>query len=960
MSRRRLLLPLGLAAVAGLLAWRSIPGDGPLRTYAPEDYVARADAFIRAGYLKADCREASPRLALHLDDAPAGEREWYEESYLAADVRRFNQDPGSFGHAFVIDDDCRLRGVSPTVHRIVLPFSNPVRWLGSVVYRGAGSQAQLRSPGRAITLSRPQSAVAARQEATTRVGEEREVVEEGSVLLHYAGGRGQPAARVFPVGDETVVKNLSRRNQPERVNVLGHPLPVGRLAHLESGDWLHLEAESPPRGQKVSETFVYVGGQALGAASRMRLVNDRYTRTTDDPRLGLLPAGPGDEVLYLDAIAGGVEGALAALPEKRARALSEGSEGFDLQLTLDRKAQLALSNAFHDAVAAVQREHPGKPFGAGMTVLDAKSGDLLALATYPWEEDLADLPVADDAERRRLLANQNLRLHPIGSAGKPFFFAAIAHAFPFLMDLVIDPYDPNPAERTLLQCELPKGYRIPEGSGAPVDFRTALQISSNRYTVELGALALAAGTGRMKGTAASEPIPRDPAVAWPRPGKPSGIRLAGRPLDYAPDLGGYVFAEPGVPEEPESAAAERCASLDKFDQVPFRAPLERLTGAATYWGVDPLRLPARSTRTQLERAYRTNRYDLRLLSPLLTHLFAGANEDQQWKIRAATQEFSPERVNLAFNQITRLREDFVTLLLGGGTSLWTNVQLAEAMSRLVTGRAVEARLVHRVLPRKAGQVVPPPPEPRRQPAPEIAARDLRPEARAAVLEGLARVGRPGGTAGAMEAGMQKLRALYPESRIGLYSKTGSPILERPVPASLARALDGLVGKSRLGIEGRTLVVRLQSGNVRHRLPGEPGRAAFREALARALSEVGFRSPSRWLVSYVADLLDEFAGDLKTDGGEETDGPIAAVGGAIRLKRDDRLFRQRLVQGKGGVYLFTLTRRPAGAGDVPTAADFQHSDSRAITVAIFLATGPDSHVAVDVARQVLPALAPLLR
>lgn len=948
---RRLLLPLGLAAVAGLLAWRSVPGDGPLRTYAPQDYVARADAFIRAGYLKADCRESSPRLTLHLEEAPAGEKGWFEESYLAADVRRFNQDPDGFGHAFVIDDDCRLRGVNPTVHRIVLPFSSPIRWLGSVVYRGAGSQAQLRSTGRAITLSRPETAVAARQEATTRVGEEREVIEEGSVLLHYAGGRGQPAARVFPVGDETVVGNRSRRNRPERVNVLGHPLPVGRLARLESGDWLHLEAESP---RKVAETFVYVGGQALGAASRMRLVNDRYTRTTDDPRLGLLPAGPGDEVLYLDAIAGGVEGALAALPEKRARALAEG---FDLQLTLDRKVQLALSNAFHTAVAAVQAEHPGKPFGAGMTVLDAKTGDLLALATYPWEEDLADLPVADDAERRRLLANQNLRLHPIGSAGKPFFFAAIAHAFPFLLDLVIDPYSPDPAERTLLQCELPKGYRIPEGSGAPVDFRTALQISSNRYTVELGALALAAATGRMKGTA--EAIPRDPAVAWPRPGKTSGIRLAGRPLDYAPDLGGYVFAETGAPEEPESTAAERCASLDKFEQVPFRAPLERLTGAATYWGVDPLRLPERSTRSQLERAYRTNRYDLRLLSPLLTHLFQGADEDQQWKIRAATQEFSPERVNLAFNQVTQLREDFVTLLLGGGTSLWTNVQLAEAMSRLVTGRAVEARLVHGVLPRKAGHAAPPP-EPPRPPAPEISARELRPEARAAVLEGLARVGRPGGTAGAMEAGVRPLRALFPDSRIDLYSKTGSPVLESPVPAALGRALDRLVGRSRLGIEGKTLVVRLESGNVPHRLPGEPGRGAFRQALERALAEVGIRRPSRWLVSYVADLLDEFAGDLKAGGGEETDGPIAAVGGAIRLKRDDRLFRQRLVQGKGGVYLFTLTRRPAGAGDVPNAADFQHPDSRAVTVAIFLATGPDSQVAVEVARKVLPALAPLLR
>src|SRR4029079_1645027 len=168
---------------------------------------------------------------------------------------------------------------------------------------------------------------------------------------------------------------------------------------------------------------------------------------------------------------------------------------------------------------------------------------------------------------------------------------------------------------------------------------------------------------------------------------------------------GVVFRGRQRAEKPESTGAKRCPSLDKFEEVPFRTPLERLTGVATYLGNDPQGLPPGITVGVLERAYRTGRYDLSLFAPLLDHLFTKTTEEQRWKIRTATQQMSPERVNLAFNQITHMREDFVNLLLGGGTSIWTNVQLTEALSRLVTGRAVESRIVRRFLPRQDGKTV---------------------------------------------------------------------------------------------------------------------------------------------------------------------------------------------------------------------------------------------------------------
>src|SRR5262249_40138200 len=158
---------------------------------------------------------------------------------------------------FLIDDDCRLRGVNPSVHRIELPFTDPVRWLGSLFYSGTGAQAMLHSAERAITLRQPQKPVGAREEATTPVGGDEEIDATGAVLLHFGGGRGQPAARILHVGSAAVVSNRVRRGQPERTLLMGHLLYPGRRARLETGDWLHLEAETPAR---VAETFVYVEG----------------------------------------------------------------------------------------------------------------------------------------------------------------------------------------------------------------------------------------------------------------------------------------------------------------------------------------------------------------------------------------------------------------------------------------------------------------------------------------------------------------------------------------------------------------------------------------------------------------------------------------------------------------------------------------------------------------------------
>lgn len=960
MNRFRYLAWLTPFVLAALVFSRSGLGEGdePLSAYSPEGYIRRADALIATGLVAANCRRDTVQIEADIRRMTEEDRAWYEASYLSEDVALFNQDPESYGWRFVIDDSCRLRGVNRQAHVAALPFTHPIRWLGSLFYRSEGADAQLRSPRRAITLRAPEGPVAAAEQTLVRVGAAEEPRLGPGVLFHFAGGPGQKAARVGLVSETPVVWNLVPFAEPASVHLLGVRLPAGRVARLLSGDWLHLANEEPRRTE---ETFVVVAGRALEAASVVRLQNDKYTRTTEDPQLGELGnADPRRSSPYLELVPRGIDAALAALPEERGKDLAER---FDLQLTLRRDAQYRLSRVFREQ-CRIEGEKNGddRPFPAGMTVMDGVSGEVLALATYPGPDDLDALPesAVDSRERRRLLRNQNLIRHPIGSAGKPFLFAAVADAHPFLETLVLDPYPEEEKRRDLFQCQLPAGYRIPAATGGPIDFRTALQISSNRYVVELATLALAADRGQKGTPELRRLIPPAPGIAWPLPGESSGVTVLDQRLDYAPDLSGYVTdptyqLKPDTdPTAPPSRAAIACATLDKMENAHFRRPLEEVTGAWTYFGRNPTGEQPVANLGNLSLGYSTNRYDLSPWRPLLDLLLPGTSDDQAWRIRGALQEMSPERVNLSFNQISGLRSHFVNLALGTEPSLWTNLQLAEAMSRLVTNRTVEARLAAAVLRRPPGPAGVPPPT-----------RELtiRPSARRAVLEGIAKVVQPGGTAVQLAPALARLRQSFPGEAIDIYSKTGSPYLVRATPKTTAEALEKLVRRQRLIFNDRRIQVALDRGAVDYAAPRTAGRAAFRTALAQALREV--RQPSStWVINAIAGYIDQLAKGLRPRQGEEEGvirGPLGFDRGSIFLRKDHQLFTERLEPYKGAIYIFSLVRRPAAeAGKIPEAADFGQPNRRVLTVAIYLGVGPDSHTAVEVAGKLLPELAAYLK
>src|SRR6185295_2315926 len=482
-----------------------------------------------------------------------------------------------------------------------------------------------------------------------------------------------------------------------------------------------------------------------------------------------------------------------------------------------------------------------------------------------------------------------------------------------------------------------------------------------RYVVELATLSLAADGGQEGSGDLRSLIPPAPGIAWPLPGESSGAQVLGQRLDYAPDLSNYLVAEPNLqlkpdtdPTVPPSRAAIVCRTLDRVENAHFRRPLEEVTGAWTYFGRNPNGEQPVANRGNLNLGYSTNRYDLSPWRPLLDLLLPGTSDDQAWRIRGALQEMSPERVNLAFNQISGLREQFVNLTLGTEPSLWTNLQLAEAMSRLVTNRAVEARLAAAILRRPAA-----PPE-TAVPVPEL---KIRPEARRAVLEGIARVVQPGGTAAQLQPALARLSTKFPGEAIDIYSKTGSPYLVRATPKATAEALEKLVRRQRLIYKDRRIQVALDRGAVEYAARNTPGRAPFRTALAQALREV--RQPSStWMVNVIANYVDQLAKGLQPRRGEEEGeirGPLGFERGSIFLKKDHPLFTDRLDPYKGAIYIFSLVRRPAAEkGKIPEAADFAQPNHRVLTVAIYLGVGPDSHTAVEVAGQLLPELAAYLK
>ncbi len=744
------------AALVPVLIVHAAVQEPPAGYWAPEGFVTRANAVVERGGLELLCEERDS-IAVRLAPGDPDER-FFRSSYLQADVRRFNADPSAARSPFLVDG-CRLLGVDPFYHRVDLPYNRVPRWTGAVRFARAGRSAGFRG-GRDQRLHVVHPFESLDASSNARVGLARRDISVRTEFLRFEAPRSpEVLAEAFFAGDAPVLADRRDVGAPSELRLNGLAVPPGRIVRLETGDWVQMEHRD--------DVFTYL----VDGSDRAGLVS---TGASADgaPRRYLVPhLSP-----FVSDLAQAMTGGLQSTPSAR-----DGGpvSRLEIRLALDRGLEAA-TQATVDRWCERQRL-PGRPRAVSALFMDAFRGDVLAMPTCPGEPVLDDYGQLSRRLRSRYLRNQNLTLHPGGSALKPFWAAAAATAFPGLLDLEI-PAHPSGEVHAVFGCALPVPYRS-RGHGEWEGLETFLRTSCNRYMVEAATAALL--TGAAAGAAAAECLGEGASMARCLAGLPGPEVAASSPAPPRDALVSSGFAGARrvrfCDQVVELALAddlpftgETCSDLRLLgDQFAPALPLERLTGAAVYR--DPS--PGGRVSGEVEPAYRAHRYRLDLWRGPLGELAAAGDTTNPVHTALRFSAVSPQVTNLALNTIEELRQDWVNLLLGGENSRWSNFQLAEAMSRLMTGRDVRGRLVTSPGgPRRGGAT---------EPLPEDV---LHPGARRRVLHAMELVARPGGTAARLASAVRRFESAVrsvpgaEDYEVFVFAKTGTPAVSVPLRA----------------------------------------------------------------------------------------------------------------------------------------------------------------------------------
>ncbi|HYU36256.1 MAG TPA: hypothetical protein VEW48_29200 [Thermoanaerobaculia bacterium] len=721
MSLQRLAIVFGVLLLPLALILSFGAEKGLYQVYVPTGYIKEVDRLIDESKLVYDCRseQIEPR---GLTDA---ETFFLSHSYLDDDLRLWNagdRRPFEVERRDLGRGRCegRVVRINESFHNQRLPAYAASTWKGRLYLRQGQPTLSLSSPDRRLEVTRapwerlplPASSFS---DVWIKPGQGDERAEKMALKWREAG---RMFASLEHVGDDVAVEVYQ-----ERPGLLlnGCPVRTGARLRLDSGDWVWLQEEG-----STNEQYHVDSGDEAGLVSFVTTVNGELRRRTLGNRLEMA-----------DELTRAVDTAVVAGDGK-------GRNDFDVHLTLDAFFQDFLTRRLS---SFCRQRYGRRPLRAAVTLLEPESGRVLALASYPTAGDLEDLRLKSDVHRVLLGENHNFLVHPIGSTTKPFLAAAALATQPRLAQLTVPCHPGGNPPPLLLGYDFGR-YSLPgdcRESEAPIDFRRFLEVSSNRYMLELGLLSLAEWRDGM-------PVPdrsRPPMVA------PDGYSLGGTPATYRPFL-------TVVKAEDRAGATEMAGVQD----TPFYQHFRDLFGHSIHYESLP---PDRTLAMQYWNP--------------ITDAAGGSGRD----VALAFSPVTPERVNLRANLIQQARQDLYTGLLGLGNNRWSNLQLAESTARLLTGRKVDAHLIERV-------VVPPPPQEKgHEKKPEQVLWDLekelkqeqRPplplaaESRQLILEGMSQVVE--GSRGTAHALMRPLSALNSRAPEGVsYSalgKTGTPSTE---------------------------------------------------------------------------------------------------------------------------------------------------------------------------------------
>ncbi len=769
---RHIIVFSALLTLASLLITAKQPA--PASVWTPEAYVSLADSLIRSGVLQLQCSELDGvgRDSIEVRIMPgSAEESFYVASYLRSDVRVFNSDPGASVSPFLVDG-CQLVGLNPYYHRISLPNARPLFWQGDVSATTSSRAVALLGPaGTEAIIEHPEGLWSPRHSAQLDLAQPSPI--SGTDLFFVASGSSGYFAGAAHTGASVVFQDRRRAASVPPIRVNGHITPMGRELRVEDGDWIRFNL--PDGGATTflvdedSRRGLLSIVQVAGANANRVRVNRSFTSVVDPL------------VQAMNTLAW--ESGQSGLSTRRLDRI----EQMDVTLSLDLQLGEALDRALLPLCADGLGGSPDRPQAVALTVLDAFTGEVRAMPSCPSEAELnASFPHLSEQRKQQFLRNQNLVAHPIGSAGKPFWAAAVATAFPGFLDMQLEPLLASRAD-SLLGCALPVGYENSVRTGDWVGFETFMERSCNRYMVTMATAAMAIDGPAVSLHRCDDPAPASPdAMRLCLPSAPPGspgtrLRFCGSSMSVAisGDLDGFSTSD--------------CNQLEAVEQAFLPLPsLTRLTNVLTRREPPLERVGSRDA---LSEQYRSARFRLDVWRDIFSAADAEGVDSGTIRVRYPFASVSPYATNLQLNTVRDLRANWIGLLLGGENSNWSNVQLAESTARLLTGRAVEARFtssVHRPGFDRSVQGV----------APLLAHDILHPGVRRRVLHSMETVVTSGTGRGLSPSVRQLERALtarFPEEDFDVYvhAKTGTPFVSKRIPVQDVRIFQRLIQERNL-------------------------------------------------------------------------------------------------------------------------------------------------------------------
>lgn len=659
--------------------------------------------------------------------------------------RRIQNDVGDYSrHSFLRHDieanDATLwqfgprgvRGIDPSAHRVIGPFAQVNVWRGAVNFRNpprsdviiasaAGDRFRLlpNPTGWSRTdRAPPAKEIAAFAALTSPVGLSNEAAQGDqhapidAQSIVFRGADGAPVASLLLVGNQTLVR-----------------VPDGGSVKVFVAD-----TQVRPAGDAVAFAPL-LPRQVLKLVSNDGRIA-QFELATEDARMSIYESQDHRQrPEFAEPLAKTLEAAMTRLmqedPDPARWAVAPLNTSLDGPL--QKEAQTLLSERSRKLRDDLKAPHS---FRSAALVMDAKTGEILAAASFPATlDDLAPNERQSDSALKLLDRNHNVTRMAIGSVAKIPFSSAILDTQPGLGALIIPGSGGANFNEILgqtLESEL-----VEDATQSPVDLTTFIKWSSNKFASTLMLMASAP----------------DPFRPGPFPSSP-GYFLGKTPILQLPD-GAFHTASLG---NGYRLVTDGRSPVVQLTWVPHMATLFDLPNMVSVGSRD-------------DDPDSTADFDL---SP-----WRGVLGPRHDRATRGFLDIAPQREAFGMAIINNLRNDYLQLIMGGNRSTWTTVKVAEVFSRVVTKHVVNASFVANADTQAPAKM-------------PYSADGLAQKEREHILCAMQRVG-SGGTGRLLAPSLAKLEHRAPSGEtIRVFAKSGTPTLEHDLASPSNRAVNEMI------------------------------------------------------------------------------------------------------------------------------------------------------------------------